>query len=69
MDTQMSPQTKDQVLAKLRPRYARAGQEYKSKLIDQVVALFDLHRKSAIRALRRSPSPAGTPHIIGRPRV
>jgi hypothetical protein len=57
MDTHMNPQTKNQVLAKLRLRYAHAGPAYKSKLIDQVVTLFDLHRKSAIRALRR-PAPA-----------
>jgi len=64
----MSAQTKNEVMAKLRTRYAGAGPAYKSKLLDQAVELFGLHRKSAIRALRRS-SPAlrvGTP--MGRPR-
>jgi len=65
----MSPQTKNQVLAKLRLRYAHAGPDYKSKLIDQVVALFDLHRKSAIRALRRPPPSATTARRLGRPRA
>jgi len=36
--------------ANLRRRYAHARQAYKSKLIDQLVELFGLHRKSAIRA-------------------
>ena len=49
----MSPQTKKDVLPKLRSHYAHAGPAYKSKLIDPLVELFGLHRKSAIRALRR----------------
>ena len=61
----MIPQTKNQVLAKLRFRYARAGLAYKSKLIDQVVTLFDLHRKSAIRALLRPPPAPATLRRIG----
>jgi len=65
MDTTMSTQTKHEVLAKLRSRYAPAGPAYKSKLIDQVVELFGLHRKSAIRALRRAPRPPGNPVLIG----
>lgn len=64
----MSVQTKQEVLAKLRVRYARAGLEYKSKIIDQVVELFQLHRKSAIRALRRPPPASGVARVIGRPR-
>ena len=36
--------------ANLRRRYAHARQAYQSKLIDQLVELFGLHRKSAIRA-------------------
>jgi hypothetical protein len=64
----MSAQTKHEVLAKLRARYAHAGPQYKSKLIDQVVELFGLHRKSAIRALRRTPRPHGPTVLLGRPR-
>ena len=69
MDTHMSPQTKNQVLAKLRLRYAHAGPAHKSKLLDQVVALFDLHRKSAIRALRRSDPASHPAPQLGRPRA
>ena len=50
-------------------RYGRAGQEYKSKLIDEVVELFGYHRKAAIRALGR-PVRVGplAPFVIGRPK-
>jgi hypothetical protein len=68
MDTMMSAQTKHEVLAKLRDRYSRAGHAYKTKLLDQVVELFGLHRKSAIRALGHQPQPRSAPAVIGRPR-
>ena len=55
MDTTMSIQTKHEVLAKLRARYARAGHDYKGQILDQVVDLSGLHRKSAIRRLARPP--------------
>jgi len=55
------------VLAKLRWRYAHASTAYKSKFIDQIVGLFGLHRKSAIRALRRAPPPLSAPALLGRP--
>jgi hypothetical protein len=32
----MSTQTKREVLAKLRARYARAGHDYKTQILDQV---------------------------------
>ncbi len=64
----MSTQTKREVLAKLRGRYARAGKEHKTKILDQVVELFGLHRKAAIRAFRHLPRSASTPALIGRPR-
>ena len=50
MDITMSVQTKREVLTKLRVRYARAGKEYKTLILNQVVELFALHRKAAIRA-------------------
>jgi hypothetical protein len=68
MDTTMSTQTKREVLAKLRARYARAGHDYKTRILDQVVELFGLHRKSAIRALRQFPPPVAGPRVMGRPR-
>lgn len=63
----MSQITRQEVLAKKRARYARAGTAHKSKIIDELVALFGYHRKAAIRALRRRPSlPA--PFVRGRPK-
>lgn len=63
----MSKQTKDEVMEKLRGRYARAGQKHKTKLIDQAIDLFDYHRKAAIRALRHTPRAPQAPAFIGRP--
>ncbi len=63
----MSQQTKTEVMAKLRRRYASAGAEHKVKLLDQAQELMGYHRKSAIRAMR-APSVALGPRIItGRP--
>jgi hypothetical protein len=69
MHPEMSEITRKEVLAKLCRRYATAGLEHKTKLIDQAVELFGYHRKAAIRALRR-PGPAAVevPFVIGRPR-
>ena len=41
MHPKMSQPTKDEVMNKLRGRYARAGQQHKGKLIDQAIDLFD----------------------------
>ena len=67
MHPKMSQSTKDEVMNKLRGRYARAGQQHKRKLIDQAIDLFDYHRKAAIRALRHTPRPPHAPAFIGRP--
>lgn len=48
----MSKETKDQILVRLRRRYATAGLEHKGKLLDQAIELLGYHRKAAIRALR-----------------
>ena len=68
MHPEMSEITRKEVLAKLRRRYATAGLEYKGKLIDEAVELFGYHRKAAIRALGRVPSPVAVPFVLGRPR-
>lgn len=69
MHPEMSEITRKEVLAKMRGRYATAGLEYKTKLINEAVDLFGYHRKAAIRALgRRVGNPIGAPAIIGRPR-
>ena len=69
MDTEMDPKTKEQVMAKWRRHYAKAGPEYKRKLLDEAVRLFGYHRKAAIRALRARPAAARAPAVVGgRPR-
>jgi hypothetical protein len=67
MDTQMSEQTRQEVLAKKRDRYSRAGSEHKTRIIDEVVDLFGYHRKAAIRALQPRPR-SRAPSVRGRPR-
>jgi hypothetical protein len=70
MDTDMSQNTKHEVLAKLRRAYVRAGTVYRRQLLDQAVALFGYHRKAAIRALRAGPPPPRAPGLIlGRPKT
>jgi hypothetical protein len=69
MDNDMSQQTKDEVLCKLRRSYARAGRNFKRQLLDQAMALLGYHRKSAIRALRaQAPPPRSAAVLLGRPR-
>jgi len=63
----MSQNTRQEVLAKKRARYARAGKAHKTKIINEVVELFDYHRKAAIRALQPRLVSAA-PFVIGRPR-
>jgi hypothetical protein len=67
MDTQMSEITRQQVLEKKRGRYARAGKEHKSKILDELVELFGYHRKAAIRAVQRTAVRAA-PFGRGRPK-
>jgi hypothetical protein len=71
MHNDMSQKTKQEVLAKLRRTYAKAGAQFKRQLLDQAVALLGDHRKAAIRALRGRPGPrrsAGPALLRGRPR-
>ena len=53
MDTEMSTKTKDEVMGKLRRRYARAGRGYRQQMIDEAVALF------------RVPPQGGDPRVGG----
>ena len=55
MDNEMSQQTKQQVLAKWRRQYSKAGLGFKTQLLNQAVALLGYHRKAAIGALRARP--------------
>ncbi len=69
MHPEMSQLTRKEILTKMQQRYERAGMEYKSRLIGEVVELFGYHRKAAIRALRRRPRLGpGAPYVIGRPK-
>jgi len=72
MHRDMSKETKDQVLGRLRRRYVTAGLPHKAKLLDQAVELLGYHRKAAIRALRQSQAQARVRRIslvLGRPRT
>jgi len=72
MHSDMSKETKEQVLLRLRRRYATAGVEHKGKLLDQAVELFGYHRKAAIRALGQPQSKLGCPRanlVLGRPKT
>jgi hypothetical protein len=71
MDNEMSAKTRQEVLARLRRSYARAGRKYKSRLLDQAIEMFGYHRKAAVRALGPRAAAArgrAAPSIIGRPR-
>lgn len=63
----MSAKTRQEVLAKKRWRYGRAGKEHKAKILDEVVELFGYHRKAAIRAMRPRAE-AEFPYVAGRPK-
>jgi len=63
----MSQITRQEVLAKKRDRYARAGKEHKTKVINELVELFGYHRKAAIRAVGVRPMRSG-PFVLGRPK-
>lgn len=51
-----------------RARYLQATRREKRQLLDEVVAVTGIHRKAAIRLLRRAPRPRPTPGPGGRPR-
>ncbi len=72
MHSDMSKETKDQILVRLRRRYATAGAQHKAKLLDQAVELLGYHRKAAIRALRQAqpqPAPQKVNLVLGRPKT
>ena len=52
-----------------RERYQRATRAEKRALLDEIVTVTGLHRKSAIRLLRRAPRSAAMPSRAGRPPV
>jgi hypothetical protein len=69
MHTDMSQKTKQEVLARLRRQYVKAGLKYRTQLLDQAIELLGYHRKAAIRALRSKPSIIKAPVVVsGRPK-
>jgi len=67
MNTPMSEMTRQEVLTRKRDRYARAGQEHKTRILDELVELFGYHRKAAIRAVQPRPAVVA-PDVRGRPK-
>ena len=57
----------DELLAVLRPRYARASKAQKGLMLDEFCANAGYHRKAATRALRRKPRSVPTARHAGRP--
>lgn len=49
----MSQQSKREIVQRLQPRYLKADRQEKTKILDEFVAVTGLHRKAAIRSLRR----------------
>jgi hypothetical protein len=52
-DTKMSQRSKRELVERLRHRYLQARRPEKTKVLDEFVAVTGLHRKAAIRRLRR----------------
>jgi hypothetical protein len=52
-----------------RERYLQGTRAEKRQLLDEVVAVTGIHRKAAIRLLRRAPRPRAMPGPGGRPRA
>jgi hypothetical protein len=70
MHNDMSKESKDRVLGRLRRRYRTAGLEHRSKLLDQAVELLGYHRKAAMRALGAEASaPRTVGVVLGRPKT
>ena len=72
MHNEMSKETKDEILIRLRRRYGTAGVKHKGKLLDQAVELLGFHRKAEIRALRHPQLQKVVPRVslaLGRPRM
>ena len=61
MHTEISPQTKRELLQALRSRYRSATKHEKTRILDEYVALSKCHRKHAIRLLTDDPAETEAP--------
>jgi len=52
-DTELSQQSKRELVERIRRRYLQASRAEKTKILDEFVAVTGLHRKAAIRRLRQ----------------
>ena len=68
MNTQMSPNTRQELLSQMRRRYLRAGRPYKSQWVTKLIELFGYPLKAALRALRPKAPVPRAPFARGRPR-
>lgn len=57
MEAKMSQHSKRELVQRLQPRYLKAERKEKTKILDEFVAVTGLHRKAAIRSLRRQNKP------------
>ena len=53
----MSQHSKRELVQRLQSRYLKANRKEKTKILDEFVAITGLHRKAAIRSLRRQNKP------------
>lgn len=58
MEAKMSQHSKKELIQRLHPRYLKADRKEKTRILDEFVAITGLHRKSAIRSLRRQSKSA-----------
>ena len=66
---QVRQESKRELVSALHGRYWRAGRVEKGRILDEVVAVTDYHRKYALGLLRAPPRAAAAGHGGGRPRV
>jgi hypothetical protein len=53
MEAKMSQHSKRELVQRIQPRYLKADRKEKTRILDEFVATTGLHRKAAIRSLRR----------------
>lgn len=58
MEAKMSQHSKRELVQRIQPRYLKADRKEKTKILNEFVANTGLHRKAAIRSLRRHSRPS-----------